>query len=636
MVPGRLPILANRNKHVECLVRPTSRIPPDRRGCTIFRYVDRWVSAGDTRRAREMMSTPIRVVRTYHQSTKHHLRAFAPGPAYLDWATQPDPFRRFSGAEMVPLPLVDGCGRCTYDALYGVDRRSASRLSESSLGLLLELSLGLSAWKAAGGARWALRNNPSSGNLHPTEGYLLLWRAVSEVLVPGLYHYVPEMHALERRAFLPQAAANRLDEAHVDGYGAIGLSSIIWREEWKYGARAFRYCQHDVGHALAAFRLAAGVLGWRLRMDDAPADETVSALLGIDRDADFSNAETEHPDLLAVFGPAPTPRGRVPWDESATALEGWRGHANRLSTAHVAWPQIANVLPAVHKSDTPAAVVGLSSQGAGAPAATGAGDACVLIRQRRSAQRMDGHSAMRRADFERALRRTLPASDRAPFDALPFEPAVSLLLFVHRVDDLEPGLYLLDRDHGRFPDLKNACTSPQFDWARVDDSTLPLFRLQAPLDVEMLASGVSCHQDIAAQGAFAVAMLGDLGGVLASDGGWGYRRLHWECGMIGQVLYLEAESVGLRGTGIGCFFDDEVHRLLGIETTAEARWQTLYHFTVGGAVEDLRLRSEPPYAHLDRTEMRDGNTFQLSRVTSGAAPSGMRQAEPGHRREAAC
>src|SRR5437660_12483691 len=31
----------------------------------------------------------------------------------------------------------------------------------------------------------------------------------------------------------------------------VGLSSIHWREAWKYGERAFRYCQHDVGHALA-------------------------------------------------------------------------------------------------------------------------------------------------------------------------------------------------------------------------------------------------------------------------------------------------------------------------------------------------------------------------------------------------
>ena len=37
----------------------------------------------------------------------------------------------------------------------------------------------------------------------------------------------------------------------------VVLSSIHWREAWKYGERAYRYCQHDAGHAIAATRYAA-------------------------------------------------------------------------------------------------------------------------------------------------------------------------------------------------------------------------------------------------------------------------------------------------------------------------------------------------------------------------------------------
>jgi hypothetical protein len=37
---------------------------------------------------------------------------------------------------------------------------------------------------------------------------------------------------------------------------------------------------------------------------------------------------------------------------------------------------------------------------------------------------------------------------------------------------------------------------------------------------------------------------------------------------------------------------DEMHALLGLKDHA---WQSLYHFTVGGAVDDQRLSSEPPY-----------------------------------------
>ena len=57
-------------------------------------------------------------------------------------------------------------------------------------------------------------------------------------------------------------------------------------------------------------------------------------------------------------------------------------------------------------------------------------------------------------------------------------------------------------------------------------------------------------------------------------------------GMLGHALYLEAEAAGVRSTGIGCYFDDEMHELLGID---DDRWQSLYHFTIGGPIDDTRL-----------------------------------------------
>jgi len=73
---------------------------------------------------------------------------------------------------------------------------------------------------------------------------------------------------------------------------------------------------------------------------------------------------------------------------------------------------------------------------------------------------------------------------------------------------------------------------------------------------------------------------------------WRYRHLLWECGMVGQALYLEADAAGVLSTGIGCFFDDEMHTLLGIYNYS---WQSPYHFTVGGAIDDARLSTLPPY-----------------------------------------
>jgi hypothetical protein len=103
---------------------------------------------------------------------------------------------------------------------------------------------------------------------------------------------------------------------------------------------------------------------------------------------------------------------------------------------------------------------------------------------------------------------------------------------------------------------------------------------------------VSCDQDIAADGYFSLGMLADFNGSLREHGAPFYRNLFWEAGVVGQVLYLEAEAAGARGTGIGCFYDDGVHDVLGIEGHAV---QSLYHFTVGGPVEDARLTTEPGY-----------------------------------------
>jgi hypothetical protein len=123
---------------------------------------------------------------------------------------------------------------------------------------------------------------------------------------------------------------------------------------------------------------------------------------------------------------------------------------------------------------------------------------------------------------------------------------------------------------------------------------LPLFFV-AEGDARPAAQQASCGQAIAADGAFALAMLAEYREPLEAFGPWFYRRLYWETGVVGQILYLEAEATGIRATGIGCFLDDLTHRIFGLEGD---RFQVLYHFTMGGAIDDARLQTQPPYQHL--------------------------------------
>jgi SagB-type dehydrogenase family enzyme len=285
-------------------------------------------------------ASELEAVMRYHERTKHHFARFAPGPGRLDWANQPNPFRRYAGAALVRLPLLapdEEPVSPAYEDLFAPGAVRPVPLTLRSLSRLFEYSLALSAWKQAGATRWALRANPSSGNLHPTEGYALVG-AIPELGAPGLYHYAPLEHGLERRAdcgFIPNTVL-------------VGLSSVYWREAWKYGERAWRYCQHDAGHAIGALRFAAAALGWSARVLDEVADETIEALLGLDRDADFEDAERESAELLMAIGPGNPAKNTVEVEELKASR--WYGKANRLSADDpIAYEAIDHVAAASRK-----------------------------------------------------------------------------------------------------------------------------------------------------------------------------------------------------------------------------------------------------------------------------------------------
>ena len=211
-----------------------------------------------------------------------------------------------------------------------------------------------------------------------------------------------------------------------------------------------------------------------------------------------------------------------------------------------------------------------------------------IIRQRRSLLACDGRTSIPAGRFYRMLSRVMPV----PWDAIPWSPAIHFGLFVHRVDGIDPGLYALARDPGKVEKLRQ-CMHAHFVWETPPGcpASLPLYLLERG-DARQLATQVSCRQEIAGEGAFSLGMIAEYQASLLAHGPSFYRRLFREAGAIGQVLYLEAEAAGVRSTGIGCFFDDPVHDVFGFKDLA---FQSLYHFTVGGYVDDPRLTTLPAY-----------------------------------------
>lgn len=533
------------------------------------------------------MDGVLSVIQDYHARTKHHLDRYAAGPGSLDWDNQPNPFRHFEGTKQYPLELhADRLGT-SYQQLY-TPPVAPLVLSSEHLGVFFELSFAISAWKQYGGARWSLRCNPSSGNLHPTEAYAVLAHGIDSIPA-GIYHYCSDDHALEQRCPL-------FTTQHAQGF-LLGLSNIAWREAWKYGERAFRYCQLDTGHAIACADYAAACLGWKTHVIEA-TDEEISALLGLDRDDDFANVERETPELLLWVSTGDTESRPELSACIAQARQGqWQGQANLLDSRPMyEWPVIDDVIAASAKTEHDIAkpLVMPNTSVDVLPAQNA--NMAKLIRQRRSAQAYDGQTAMSTPDFSRLLSSLLPTRNFPVWRSWLYPTRIQPVFFVHRVEGLTPGVYIQIRDPNRLNELRELF-NPKFDWAipgegevQTQFEQLGFYHLVSA-NAQPAARKYACHQDIASESAFSVAMIAPFQEAI-NEAPWHYRQCYWEAGMLGQVMYMEAEASELRGTGIGCFFDDALHQILGMENES---WQCLYQFTVGGALNDMRIISLPPY-----------------------------------------
>jgi SagB-type dehydrogenase family enzyme len=483
--------------------------------------------------------------REYHDSTKHSTESLRRDQHMLEWANMPDPFRNYEGVPVLDLPAdPPSPGVPAMEVLQGGGRPTCASDGSAFLSQFLFHAAAVSATKRvpAAGYQYALRVNPSSGNLHPTEFHFAT-RGLKQ-WPDGLYHYRASAHMAEQRALGDFTAKLGGEPSPI----VFILNSIVWREAWKYRQRAYRYCLHDIGHAWEALVLSARAAGCESFAGGHFADDEIARLCGFSDD--------EWPMLIVRLNGSMIPAGAGINGENV-----WLGgRANRLSEAPIDYPLIDRIHSAtkyITYRNVPRSAPAVSGTGPIAlpPPARPARPFGEVARQRRSALNFVGPPSISLADLS-ALLSVTAQPYLADFATSRF---VQLYCYAHRVEGLEPGVYRYWPQGGGL-------------------------ELMRPGDQKVMAAGLSLGQSLAGNACVAFSMIADIERAVRSHGDRGYRYVHFEAGAIGHRLYIGAEALGLGATGIGAFFDDQVNRYLELASD-----QVVYHFAIGHPVPDPRV-----------------------------------------------
>ena len=236
------------------------------------------------------LAGPPSLTRLYHEQSKldHAAQALEPGPV-----TAPPRPRRFADAEQVALPDPHALPPLE-PALEAVllARRTCRSFEDRPLPLeqlsrLLQLSYGVTGQvPGPDGAAITVRAAPSAGPRYPAEVYL--WARQVERLAPGLYHYHPPDHLLERLAPGLELTDQALAELHCGQPQAqqaavtLILTGVLSRSMERYGPRGYRYVLLDLGHLAQNTYLAGAAMGLGVMASCGFVDDQANRLLGLD------------------------------------------------------------------------------------------------------------------------------------------------------------------------------------------------------------------------------------------------------------------------------------------------------------------------------------------------------------------
>ena len=472
----------------------------------------------------------------YHEATNHSEIRLQTSAHYLDWANKPSQFKIYKDLESVALPR--NFPRPEAEPLGVILGRSPQKKEHDFLlgGLaeLLYFSAGLNRKYRFGSEVHYMRVASATGALYPIELYVIAGDVVG--LEAGVYHFDPLAFQLSRirkgdfRAELAAVSNESLGAAPA----IVALTSLGWKNAWKYEARSYRHWFWDGGVIAANLLAVSNSMALPTTIVQGFVDQTVNELLGLQERKEAtillspigSGLQASRDHSLKKIGPIPL---RVqPLSEEETVYASiWDTHrASSLQNRQQIEEWTNAKLAASHIVRTSYPAVSLSPPITGASSSRKLGE---VILQRGSTRRF-ARSPIALSQLSTILR---TSTGPIPRDYLPDDEGLIEVYFIaNAVEGLDPGSYFYSSEQESLDQLKRG-------------------------ELRQMSAYLSLGQPLFGDASVVFFLMTHLQYVLGALGNRGYRVAQLEGGIVAGKIYLSAYSLGLGASG-STFYDDAV------------------------------------------------------------------------------
>ena len=498
---------------------------------------------------------------TYHEATKHSEISIGTASHYLDWDNRPSQFKEYRSLPSIALPRdFPSPTENSLKAIRGqLNSKNSGQVGLDTLAEVLFYSGGLTRKVRIGREFHYMRAASATGALYPIELYVISGQVPG--LDPGVYHFNPLHFSLVKlregdyRTTLENAGSSGSSSAPF----TIALTSLAWRNAWKYVARSYRHWFWDSGVIAANLLATTNAAGLSVKLDLGFVDSEVDGLLALepkkeatvalaiianDRHSKPGNVSTPFQDLELET----TPLSREEVDYPIIWETNEASHLKTKSEAE-SWK---NSLPAANSENFPSAQsFPLPDK---LPDSSSPLDEVIL---RRGSTRRFAHQSIL---FDNLSTILSIASTNIPFDFLVDDQSLIDFYFIaNDVQGLAPGSYVYNKEAKSVEQLK-------------------LVKNRS------MSGYLSLGQQLFSDASAVFFLMTNLTRVLQSMGNRGYRAAQFEAGVRAGKIYLASYALEIGASG-STFFDDAVTEFF----SPHARDKSCM-ITVGVGVPDYTAR----------------------------------------------